>query len=68
MSLRGFHIVFIILAALSDIFVWMWTRTNVDAVEELNLGWLRSASGWLAIAIVTYGIWFIIKKARTIIV
>ena len=68
MSLRGFHIVFIVMAALTDLFVWQWTRTNVDDVEHLNLEWLRVGSGWLAVIIIAYGLWFIIKKARTIIV
>jgi hypothetical protein len=68
MSLRGFHIVFIVLAALTDLFVWQWTRTNVDDVELMNLGWLRVCSGWLAVVIIAYGAWFILKKARTIIV
>ncbi len=68
MSLRGFHIVFIVMAALSDLFVWMWTHANPDEVEALNLMWLRVASGWLAIVIIVYGLWFIAMKARTIIV
>lgn len=68
MSLRGFHIVFVVLAALSDLFVWWWTRTNVETVSELRLEWLRVASGWLAVVIIVYGLWFIIRKARTIIV
>jgi hypothetical protein len=68
MSLRGFHIVFITMAILTDLFVWMWTRTEIDSVERLNLAWLRFASGWLAVALIAYGIWFVVKKARTIIV
>ena len=68
MSLRGFHIVFIVMAALTDLFVWMWTRTEVDAVRQMNLAWLRFASGWLAVLIIAYGFWFVFKKANTIIV
>jgi hypothetical protein len=67
-SLRGFHIVFIILAALTDLFVWQWTRTHVEDVEQLNLKWLQVCSGWLAVIIIAYGLWFVIKKAKTIIV
>lgn len=68
MSLRGFHIVFVLAAAMSDLFVYWWTRTNTETVANLGLDWLRVASGWLAVAIIAYGLWFIIRKARTIIV
>jgi hypothetical protein len=68
MSLRGFHIVFLVLASLSDLFVWNWTRTNPLSVEHLHLEWLRVASGWLAVLLMGYTLWFVLKKARTIIV
>jgi hypothetical protein len=68
MSLRGFHIVFLILAAVSDIFVWYWTRVNQDSVRLNGWQWLETGSGWLAVLIIAYAIWFIAKKARTIIV
>lgn len=68
MSLRGFHIVFVFAATMSDLFVYWWTRANPETVSHLGLGWLRVASGWLAVAIIAYGLWFVIRKARTIIV
>jgi hypothetical protein len=68
MSLRGFHIVFLVLATVSDLFVWQWTRTNTESVRVLGLDWLRVASGWLAVLIIAYALWFAIRKFRTIIV
>jgi hypothetical protein len=68
MSLRGFHIVFLVLATVSDLFVWQWTRINTESVRVLGLDWLRVASGWLAVFIIGYALWFIIRKFRTIIV
>jgi hypothetical protein len=68
MSLRGFHIVFLVLAAVSDLFVWNWARTNVESVEANGWQWLQVASGWLAVVIVCYALWFVILKAKTIIV
>jgi hypothetical protein len=68
MSLRGFHIVFLVLAAVSDIFVWYWARTNQDSVRINGWQWLETASGWLAVLIVLYALWFIILKARKIVV
>ena len=67
MSLRGFHIVFLVLAALSDLFVWNWTRTNSESIETMGIQWLQTGSGWLAVVIIAYALWFCIRKARTII-
>jgi hypothetical protein len=68
MSLRGFHVVFLVLAVLSDLFVWQWTRTNTESVRILGLDWLRVCSGWLAVAMIAYFLWYTIRKFRTIIV
>jgi hypothetical protein len=68
MSLRGFHIVFVFAATMSDLFVYWWTRSNPETVALLGLEWLRIASGWLAVFIIAYGLWFVVRKARTIIV
>jgi hypothetical protein len=68
MSLKGFHILFIALAFLCAAGFWAWCLWNGDTVERLRIASLGNLSGSLAIALFIYGLWFVLKKSRTIIV
>lgn len=68
MSLKHFHIVFIILAILCDGGFWLWTRMMPEQAERIGavgLGWI---AGWTSLALVAYGIWYVVKKCKTIVV
>jgi hypothetical protein len=60
MSLKVFHIIFILLATLLAIGCAAWSYTNHTA-EAFGIG-----SAVVAVALIAYGVWFI-KKARGII-
>ncbi len=68
MSLKGFHIIFIFFAVLCSAGFWAWTAVNVEAARQLNVVGLGQASGVLGILLFFYGIWFVVKKSKTIIV
>lgn len=68
MSLKGFHIIFIFFAMLCSAGFWAWTAVNYEAARQLNAVALGQASGILGIVLFFYGIWFVVKKSKTIIV
>lgn len=68
MSLKGFHILFIVLAFLSSGGFWAWCAWDPDTALQLGVVPLGNLSGSLAISLVLYGLWFILRKSRTIIV
>ena len=68
MSLKGFHILFITLAFLCSGGFWAWCLWDAEAARELGVVAVGNLSGSLAIALLVYGLWFVIKKSRTIIV
>ncbi len=68
MSLKGFHILFIVLAVLCTGGFWAWTRWNPEDARELNVVILGQCSGVFGILLLVYGVWFVVKKSRTIIV
>lgn len=68
MSLKGFHIVFVALAALCSLGFAVWTFVapgNVLTGALVASGWASGAAGVL---LVVYGIWFVVRKSRKIIV
>ena len=68
MSLKGFHVVFIVLAALCSISfaVWVFQAPGDVATDALRTaGWVSGGAG---LVLVLYGIWFAMKKSRKIIV
>lgn len=68
MSLKGFHIVFIVLAALCSLgfAAWIFLAPQEMVSQALRVsGWL---SGLVGVSLVFYGIWFVVKKSRKIIV
>lgn len=62
MSLRGFHLLFIVLAFLCAGGFWGWTVWKSEEARELGAVVMGNFSGSLAILLFFYGIWFAIKK------
>lgn len=68
MSLKHLHIVFIIFAVLCDGGFFLWTRLEPEQAERMGAAGLGAFSGWVALALIVYGLWYVIKKCKTIIV
>lgn len=68
MSLKGFHILFIVLAFLCTAGFWAWTFVDKDSAKNLGAQSMGAVSGVLALFLLVYGAWFVIKKAKTIII
>ena len=68
MSLKGFHIIFIVLAFLCSAGFWAWCVWDAEAAQRLNVGALGNLSGSLALALLVYGTWFVVRKSKTILV
>ena len=60
MSLKGFHVFFIILATLLAIGFAAWSLMNQTAVP------VGICSAVLALGLIVYGVWFV-KKSKNII-
>ena len=68
MSLKGFHVIFIAVAALCSFGFAGWAFTAPPAVATTIIrgcGWGSAAVGVL---LVVYGIWFVVKKSKQLIV
>lgn len=68
MSLKGFHIIFILLAVLCSGGFWAWTYYNASAARAMEVVALGQLSGGLAVLLFFYGVWFVVRKSKTIIV
>ena len=68
MSLKHFHIVFIFFAILCDGGFWLWTRLQPDIATQLGVSYLGHFAGILSIVLIGYGVWYLAKKSRTIII
>lgn len=68
MSLKHFHFVFLFFAILCDGGFWLWTRYQPEKALELGVRGLGYVAGWTSLALVAYGLWYLIKKSRHIIV
>jgi O-antigen ligase len=66
MSLKGFHILFIIFAFLCSAGFWAWVAVDAERASELGVTAMGNLSGSLAAVLLVYGLWFAIKKSRTI--
>jgi hypothetical protein len=66
MSLKGFHILFIILAFLCCAGFWAWAVLDSEHASDLGMTAMGNFSGSLAIALFIYGIWFAAVKGKTI--
>jgi hypothetical protein len=68
MSLKGFHILFIILSVLCAFGFYAWTVFQSEAAESLGVTGLGQGSAVVGFFLTFYGIWFVVKKYKTIIV
>ncbi len=68
MSLKSFHLFFIVAAVLCSIGLSVWAYVQTTVTPGANFIVMALASGGLAVALSIYGIWFAVKKARHIIV
>ena len=68
MSLRGFHLVFIFLAILCSGGFYGWAFYRSELAQELGVTLIANLSGILAVGLAIYGIWFAVKKSKTITV
>ena len=66
MSLRGFHILFLILAVICSGGFWAWTVWQPEQAKEMNAVTMGNLSGSLALGLLVYTLWFIIVKSKTI--
>lgn len=66
MSLKGFHILFIILAFLCSGGFWAWCVWDADTARQLGVEAVGNLSGSLALALLAYGLWFALRKSRAI--
>jgi hypothetical protein len=66
MSLKGFHILFIVFAFLCSAGFWAWVALDTKRAKELGIAALGNYSGSLAIALFIYGVWFVAVKSKTI--
>jgi hypothetical protein len=66
MSLKGFHILFIIFAFLCSAGFWAWATMDYERAADLGVVTLGNLSGSLAVLLFIYGLWFAIVKSRTI--
>ncbi len=68
MSLKHFHIIFIIFAVLCDAGFWCWTRFEREQAERMGVAGLGMFAGWIALGLLAYGFWYAARKCKTIIV
>lgn len=68
MSLKSFHIFFIVMAVLISFGFSAWAFTNGDGPLGGSAVAAGTASAILGVLIAAYGAWFVIKKSGSIIV
>lgn len=68
MSLKHFHVIFIVLAFLCDGGFFLWTHLEKDQAERLGAVGIGMFSGWVALGLLVYGLWYVLKKSKSIIV
>ncbi|MEY4483694.1 MAG: hypothetical protein RL693_1146 [Verrucomicrobiota bacterium] len=66
MSLKGFHILFIVLASLCTGGFWAWSYNDPERAHELGAVALANFSGSLTLGLLAYGVWFVVIKSKTI--
>ena len=65
MSLKHFHVVFLFFAILCDFGFFLWTRLLPEKAEAMGVALF---AGWLSLVLTGYGIWYVVKKSRRIII
>ena len=68
MSLKHFHLVFLFFAILCDLGFFLWTRLLPERAAALGVAGWGLCAGWLSLGLTAYGVWYIVKKSRSIVV
>ncbi len=68
MSLKSFHVFFIVLAVLSSMgfALWAFTRGGAELINGLGLMGIFSAT--MGCVLAGYGLWFVLKKSGRLII
>lgn len=67
MSLKHFHLVFLFFAILFDAGFFLWTRLAPDQAAAAGATGLGAVAGWTCLGLLSYGVWYLFRKSRTII-
>ena len=68
MSLKSFHVFFIVLAVLSSLGFAVWAFTKGGAEPSSALGAMGIFSALAGLALAVYGVWFVVCKSGRLIV
>jgi hypothetical protein len=68
MSLKHFHIVFLAFAILCDAGFWLWMHFLPEDASRSGAIVLKPYAGRLCLLLLGYGVWYLVKKMRTIII
>jgi hypothetical protein len=68
MSLKSFHVFFIVLAVLSSLGFAVWAFTKGGAEPASALGAMAIFSALAGLGLAVYGIWFVVCKSGRLIV
>jgi hypothetical protein len=68
MSLKSFHVFFIVLAILCTLGFCAWVFWRPGVEDSMALRTWGVTSGVIGVGLALYGIWFVVRKSRKIIV
>lgn len=68
MSLKHFHIVFLVFAVLCDAGFWLWMHLVPEDAARAGALPMKPYAGLVCVVLLGYGVWYMVKKMRTIIV
>ncbi len=67
MSLKHFHVVFLVFAILCDAGFWLWMQFMPEDAAAAGAAPLKNYAGLLCVTLLVYTVWYLGKKMRTII-
>lgn len=68
MSLKYFHIIFLVIAILGDAGFWLWLHLAPEQAARAGALGMKPYAGLLCLGLVAYLVWYLIKKMRSIVV
>ncbi len=68
MSLKGFHIIFVVLAVFCAFGFYGWTLAEAEVARQMGVVGFGQVSAVTGLLLLAYGIWFVARKYKTIIV
>ncbi len=68
MSLKSFHVFFIVMAVLSSMGFALWAFTLGGAEFTSGLGLMGLSSAAMGCGLAGYGFWFVLKKSGRLII